>query len=100
MTETPQDIAARLRDLLSTMFMDDFSRTGSPANKRLFERIQIAHDAIDWTRAALDREAGLRTALDAILEHCRNDGIEPSTVAERVLERVEDTALAALAVKP
>jgi len=50
--------------------------------------------------AAHAREAALMAALQSILEHCGNEGVARSTVAERVIERVEDTALSALAVKP
>jgi len=50
--------------------------------------------------AANAREAALMAALQSILEHCGNEGVARSAVAERVIERVEDTAREALEVKP
>jgi hypothetical protein len=41
----------------------------------------------------------LREALREIIEHTRNSGIEVGTVGERVAERCEETALAALGDK-
>ena len=41
----------------------------------------------------------LREALREIVEHTRNSGIEVGTVGERVAERCEETALAALRAK-
>ena len=63
MTETAQDIVARLNRTLTTMINDDLSVVGTEKRFRHIERTVAVKDAAHWIEAALAREAALREAM-------------------------------------
>ena len=66
MTETAQDIIARLNRTLTTMMNDDLSEVRTEKRTRHIERTGAVHDAADWIEAAIAREAALREALGGL----------------------------------
>ena len=60
--------------------------------------VEYAHTDIH-DAAAAERDA-MRAALQQVLHHCRNIGRGSEMVDARIIERCEDTAVAALAAWP
>ena len=107
MTETAQDIVARLNRTLTTMINDDLSVVGTEKRFRHIERTVAVQDAAEWIEAALAREAGLREALEAIRQYGSDTLSGPTEASDDTREwqragviEMTERARAALAVKP
>ena len=64
MTETAQDLIARLNRTLTTMMNDDLTFDLTEKRTRHIERTVAVQEAAEWITAALAREAGLRKTLE------------------------------------
>jgi len=64
MTETAQELVARLGRTLTTMMNDDLSEVRTEKRTRHIERTGAVHDAAEWIEAAAAREAALTKERD------------------------------------
>ena len=65
MTDTTQDLIARLNRTLTTMMNDCMPFSGTEKRTRHIERTVAVLDAADWIEAAIARESSVRDALSA-----------------------------------
>ena len=89
MIDAPKRIWTTGNDHTGSWNIDDVTHCPGTA----YARADI-HDAM-----AAERDA-MRAALQQVLHHCRNIGRGSEVVDARIIERCEDTAVAALAALP